>query len=306
MRRPLLIAGPTGSGKSALALGLAERLGASVINADSQQVYAGWRVLSARPGPEDEARAPHLLFGHVGLDETYSTGRWLREARAALDRTAALATPAMVVGGTGLYFRALTSGLAEIPATPPDVRRALDARLAAEGVAALAAELARRDPATAAWLDLANPARVQRALEVLETTGEGIAAWQAATPAPALPLGGVLAVALVPQRDWLYARCDARFSAMLAGGALDEVRAVMRQVLPPGAPGLKAVGAPELMAHLRGEVDLAAAAEAGRRATRRYAKRQLTWVRNQMAGWHRIETTDPDARLAQVLALIDS
>lgn len=295
--RAILIAGPTASGKSALAVEVARRVGGVVVNADSQQVYAEWRILSARPSEAEMAGVPHRLYGHVPLAAPYSTGHWLRDAASEIAAAHAAGAVRVIVGGTGLYFRALTEGLADIPATPPEVRAALDARLAAEGGAALAADLTARDPATAAQTDLANPRRVQRALEVLEATGEGLAAWQVRTAPPLLPLAEVRAVALIPDRDRLYARCEARFDAMMADGALDEVARVMALGLPTGAPGLAAVGAPELMAHLKGEMALAEAVTRAKAETRRYAKRQLTWIRNQMTDWPRIWPATAEAVL---------
>ena len=289
--RPVLIAGPTASGKSALALSLAEETGGAIINADSQQVYSGWRVLSARPSVEDEARAPHYLYGHVAMDADYSTGHWLRDTEKVLADCAANNLRPIIVGGTGLYFKALTEGLAPIPAVPSEVRAAGEAELARLGREQFAESFAARDPETAAKIDLENPRRVLRAWEVLEASGTGLAEWQARTPPPLLRLEDCETIALTPPRDWLYARCEARFDAMLAEGALDEVRAVMAMELPAAAPSLKAVGAPELMAHLRGEMTLQAASDAAKQETRRYAKRQSTWIRNQMAGW----TTAPNA-----------
>ncbi|MDT8344939.1 MAG: tRNA (adenosine(37)-N6)-dimethylallyltransferase MiaA [Thermohalobaculum sp.] len=300
--RPILLAGPTASGKSALALALAEALGGMVINADSQQVYAGWRILTARPGAADEARAPHRLYGHVPLGTPYSAGHWLRDLRPVLDEARALGLRPIVTGGTGLYFRALTQGLAAIPPVPADLRAAGEALLARLGLAAFAADLAARDPLTAARIDLANPARVLRAWEVLEATGRPLARWQDDTAPPLLPLSTTVPLALIPPRAALAHRCETRLDAMLADGVLGEVRAVMALGLAPRAPGLKAVGAPELMAHLRGETGLAEAMADAGTATRRYAKRQLTWIRGQMTGWTVIETPDPGPVLALIAA----
>jgi tRNA dimethylallyltransferase len=209
-----------------------------------------------------------------------------------------------VVGGTGLYFGALTRGLAPIPQVPEAVRLRGEALLTALGPAGLASRLAERDPATAAGLDLANPMRLLRAWEVLEATGQGMAAWHAQAVEPVLALERTVPVLLAPPRGWLTARCDARFDAMLAEGALAEVAAVMARNLPPETPGLRTVGAPELAAHLRGERTLEDAAQAAKAATRRYAKRQATWGRNQMGAWQRLEETDPQALLAAVLARV--
>jgi tRNA dimethylallyltransferase len=289
MPRSILIAGPTASGKSALALALARRLRGAVINADSQQVYRDWRILSARPTPEDEARAPHFLYGHVALEAEYSAGAWLRDLSEALERCRARDLRPIITGGTGLYFMALTEGLAPIPPIPPEIRANAEAELERLGLARLHAELARRDPASATALDRANPVRVLRAWEVLEATGAGLAEWRRATAPPLLPLDRTVAIALTPPRPWLHARCDARFDAMLEQGALDEAVDVMALGLDPSLPGMKALGAPELMAHLAGDLSLAEAATRAKTATRRYAKRQLTWVRNQMFRWKMLE-----------------
>jgi tRNA dimethylallyltransferase len=269
---PVLIAGPTASGKSALAMELAARDGRVVVNADALQVYDCWRVLSARPTGADEAALPHALYGHVGVMEAYSVGHWLREVAGLLDR------PVVIVGGTGLYFMALTEGLAEVPAVPAQVRAAGDALRRGD----FAAMVAGLDPATAARIDLANPARVQRAWEVLTATGRGLAAWQAATAPPLVT--GAEALVLRPGVEWLNARIDARFDAMMAAGAMEEVRAMLPD-WAPARPSARAIGAPELVAHLRGEISQDAAIAAAKLASRQYAKRQRTWMRNRMKDW---------------------
>lgn len=273
--RPVLIAGPTASGKSALALEVAAR-GGVIVNADASQVYACWRVISARPSPEEEASAPHRLYGHLAQDAPYSTGHWLREVAQVI----AEGQRPIIVGGTGLYFQALTEGLAEIPPTPPDLRHRADAMALDELLEGL-------DAQTAAGLDLANRARVQRAWEVLENTGRGLAAWQADTPPPLLPLDQCCAIALDVARDWLAQRIEQRFDAMLANGALEEVRAVEPDY-DPALPAHRAIGVPELISYLRGSCTLEAAREAAIIATRRYAKRQRTWIRSKMSAWHKL------------------
>jgi tRNA dimethylallyltransferase len=275
--RPVLIAGPTASGKSALAMALAVGQGRTVVNADALQVYACWRVLTARPSPEDEAAVPHRLYGHVAAGQPYSVGHWLREVAQVL----ATDPRPVIVGGTGLYLSALTEGLADIPPTPPEVRARADARMAAEGAAALLAEL---DPATLARIDRLNPARIQRAWEVQAATGRGIAAWQDETAAPLLPRSRAEALVLRPDVDWLNARIDRRFDQMIAAGALDEARAALPD-WNPALPSSRAIGAPELMAHLRGEMPLADAIAAAKTASRQYAKRQRTWFRSRMGAW---------------------
>lgn len=278
--RPVLIAGPTASGKSALALALAKRDGRLIINADALQVYGRWRILSARPTVDDEAQVGHRLYGHVGRDESYSVGHWLRDVADIL----ATDQPIVIVGGTGLNFTALTEGLADIPVTSPEVRAAADARRATEGVAALLAEL---DPETAAQIDPANPARVQRAWEVLQTTGRGLAAWQSQTGPALIPITNANAVALQPGTDWLNARIDARFDAMVAGGVLDEVAAEL-PYWDPNQASSRAIGAAELMAHLRGEISLGAAIAQSKIASHQYAKRQRTWLRSRMSAWQAV------------------
>lgn len=269
-----MIAGPTASGKSELALRIAEVNDRTVVNADALQVFNGWRVLTARPGSEDLARAPHALYGHVPFDAPYSAGDWLRDIAPLLK-----AAP-VIVGGTGLYFTALTDGLADIPATPPEIRAEAD-------VLSLDRLRASLDPATAAGIDLANRARVQRAWEVLHATGRGLADWQAETEPPLLPLANTMPLVLRPDADWLGRRIERRFDAMLAGGALDEARA-MRPHWDPQHLSSRAIGAAELIAHLNGEMTLDAAREAAILATRQYAKRQRTWFRNRMANWRAI------------------
>ncbi len=278
--RAVLLAGPTASGKSALALALARLQGRAVVNADALQVHAAFRILTARPSAEDEAAVPHRLYGHVPWGAPCSAGHWLREVVPLLD-----ARPGpVVVGGTGLHFAALTEGLAEIPPVPSEVRAEADARMAAGGIERLLADL---DAATASRIDRRNPARVRRAWEVLRATGRGLASWQAETAPPALPLARAHALVLDPGREALRARIVARFDAMLEAGALDEVRR-LAPVWDPALPAARAIGAGELMAHLRGEMSLEAAREAATRATRRYAKRQRTWARARMGGWERL------------------
>ena len=278
----VLIAGPTASGKSALAIRLAQRLGGTVINADSMQVYRDLRVLTARPTPEEEAQAPHLLFGHVDGAENYSVGRWLEDAGAAIVAVRAQGRVPILTGGTGLYFKALVRGLSDIPAVPAEVRAEVRARAEGRTPEALHAELAALDPETAARLRPTDPQRVIRALEVFAATGQPLASFQSARQAPVLEPGTWRGYFLAPERQALYARIDARFDAMVEAGALDEVRALAARGLDPALPVMRAHGVPGLIAYLRGDSDLAAAIERGKSDTRHYSKRQYTFVRHQL------------------------
>lgn len=282
--RPILIAGPTASGKSALALEIAATHGGAIVNADALQVFADWQVLTARPGAGEMAGVPHHLYGHVPGDAVYSAGHWLREVRALLGGVRPI-----IVGGTGLYFTALTEGLAEIPETPPDIRAAADALRQDGGIAAL---LAGIDAATAARLDRHNPMRVQRAWEVQQATGRGLAAWHAETGPPALPLGETLAILLEAERGWLSQRIADRFDLMLETGALDEARAHLAD-WDPASPSSKALGAAELIAYLRGEIDRETARHRATILTRQYAKRQRTWFRARMKSWKSLTLSSP-------------
>ncbi len=271
--RPVLIAGPTASGKSALALEIAEAAGGVILNADALQVFDGWQVLTARPEAADLARAPHALYGHIPYDGDYSVGHWLRDVAPYLSGD----TRPIIVGGTGLYLTALTEGLAEIPPTPPAIRQEADAL-------PLPALIAALDSETASRIDLKNRARVQRAWEVLHATGRPLATWQDETPPPLLPLSQAEAFLFDAPKDWLDPRIERRFDLMLAGGALEEARAM----LPRWSPALlssKAIGAPELIAHLRGEMTLDEARQAAVIATRQFAKRQRTWFKARMRNW---------------------
>lgn len=279
--RPVLIAGPTASGKSALALRIAQALGGAVVNADALQVWSCWRVLTARPSPEDEAAAPHLLYGHVAPGRAYSVGDWLAEVAGLLEQ----GRPLVIAGGTGLYLTALTSGLAVIPPVPPQIRAEGDAWLARGGLSGMVEAL---DARTRAGLDLRNPARVQRAWEVLRATGRGLADWQAETPPPLVAPEAAQRIVLQMDRDRLARRIARRFDAMLDAGALEEVR----QALPlwqPGAQWTRAIGAAELKDHLEGRATLAEARERAIIATRQYAKSQRIWFRNRMRGWPTLE-----------------
>jgi tRNA dimethylallyltransferase len=297
-----LIAGPTASGKSALALRLAEATGGEIVNADALQLYADLRVLTARPDDAEMARAPHHLFGAVDAAEGWSVGRWLRAARAAVEAIVARGHDAIVVGGTGLYFRALTQGLAEIPEIPVKLRQGVEVEFEALGEAGFRARLAGVDPGAAARISPGDRQRLARAWEVFAATGKSLTDHHA-TSEGALPAGSWRAVTLEPPRDALYARCDARLEGMIAGGALAEVQALMDRNLDPALPAMKAVGVQPLAAHLRGETSLEAALIAAQQDTRHYAKRQLTWARGQTPDWPRLTDLDADDHWRQFLAL---
>lgn len=270
--RPVLIAGPTASGKSALALAIAERGGGVIVNADASQVYDCWRVITARPSPQEEARAPHHLYGHVPYDAPYSTGHWLREVAQSLKG----ARP-IIVGGTGLYFAALTEGFADIPPVPAPIRAQADAMTIDEMRAAL-------DPETLSRIDTANRARVQRAWEVQAGTGRGLAAWQDETAPPLLAPAAFTGIVLDSPKAWLTPRIEARFDAMLRGGALEEARA-MQDRFDPALPSCRAIGVAEAMGVITGKMRHEQAVESATIATRQYAKRQRTWFRARMGDW---------------------
>jgi tRNA dimethylallyltransferase len=295
----ILIAGPTASGKSALALALAEKFGGEIINADSMQVYRDLRIITARPTSEEEARAPHRLFGHVDAAEHYSVGRWCADAAAALAVAQRGGRTAIIVGGTGLYFNALIRGLAVVPPIPAAIRDKVRSRLAAEGAPALHAELRERDPAVAAKLRPGDRARVTRALEVVLATGRSLLDWQDAGNPTIVDLNRVIKVFLSPDREALFHRIDARFDAMMEAGALNEVRALAARKLDPSLPAMKAHGVPWLARYLGGEIALADAVNEAKRDTRRYTKRQGTWFRNQLPGFAWVE---PEHALAAVEA----
>ena len=280
--KAVLIAGPTASGKSALALELALSVGGIVINADSMQVYRDLRIITARPTDGEEARVPHRLYGHVDAAVNFSAGAWVADATRILEEALAEGRLPIFVGGTGLYFKALTAGLSAVPPIPAEIREGVRARLEHNGVEALHAELARRDPRAAERLNLRDRTRIARALEVVEATGRSLLDWHHEGQPPLLPKASFRAVFLAPERDELYARIDARFDAKLDAGALNEVERLAARNLDPLLPAMKAHGVPALIRHLRGELSLGEAATIGRADTRHYAKRQFTWFRHQL------------------------
>jgi tRNA dimethylallyltransferase len=295
----VLLAGPTASGKSALALRLAEKFGGVIVNADSMQVYRDLRIITARPTAAEEAQVPHRLYGHVAAAENYSVGRWCADVAETLAAARRESRTAIVVGGTGLYFKALTQGLAAVPPIPAHIRRDVRARLLSDGVAALYAELERHDAAAAARLMPGDRARVTRALEVVLATGRSLGDWHREGMPACVDPALAAKIFLVPGRDELHRRIGLRFDAMVAAGALDEVRALAAQKLDPDLPAMKAHGVPWLIRYFSGEIGLAEAIEGAKRDTRQYTKRQATWFRNQLADFAWVE---PGGALAAVEA----
>jgi tRNA dimethylallyltransferase len=283
----VLIAGPTASGKSALALELAEEIGGTIINTDSMQVYSELRILTARPEEQDEARAPHFLYGHIPIAQRYSVGRYLDDAIGAISTARDAGRIPIFVGGSGLYFNTLTEGLSPIPDISPHVREALEKRLAEIGLPAFFAEYSEKDPETFSGLKPNDKQRIFRAACVFVASGRGLKKWQeikGTSPLEALDVGRFV---LAPGREWLHERITKRFYEMLAQGAIEEARALTS--LDPTLPAARALGLPQLHAHLCGEIDLAEAENQAVAETRRYAKRQMTWFRRFMADWKWLE-----------------
>jgi tRNA dimethylallyltransferase len=297
-----MIAGPTASGKSALALRLASYAHGDIVNADSMQLYRDLEVLSARPSRHEMLLAPHHLFGVADAADGWSVGRWLDAARRELADIALWRRPAIVVGGTGLYFRALTQGLADIPPVPREVTRRLEDEAGAAGELALRPKLARLDPEAEARIERGDRQRLLRALAVAEHTGRPLTAWMADTAAALAP-GDWRGVVIEPPREALYAACDARLAAMFETGAIEEARALMARDLDPTLPAMKAVGVREIADYLAGRCTRPEALAKAQQATRQYAKRQLTWFRNQTPDWPRVATLDPEAQWAALQAL---
>ncbi len=296
---PILIAGPTASGKSAFALALAERVGGTIVNADAMQVYRELRVLTARPSEADEQRVPHLLYGHVPGAQAYSAARYAAEASAAIAEVQGGGRVPIVVGGTGLYFRALTEGLSPIPPIPADIRIRWRTLASEIGPAALHALLAARDPEMAARLRPTDPQRLVRALEVLEATGRSLARWQEEPGTPFVRVEEGRAFVVMPERAELRRRCDARFDLMMAGGAVEEVEQLMQLDLDPERPVMRALGVRPLADLVAGRIGQAQAAEEAKAATRQYAKRQITWLSRIMSSWNWIDTKEMEIYAAE-------
>jgi len=299
----LLVGGPTASGKSALALRLAEEFCGTLINADSMQIYRDLRILTARPSEAEETRVPHRLFGVLDAADGCSAARWSALAEAEITAAHGAGRLPILVGGTGLYFRALLDGLADIPPVPPTTRDEVKRLHRQLGGAGFRAALAARDPEGAARLPAGDTQRLLRAYEVVAATGRPLGAWQQGTAAtPRYPRRYVLV--LLPPREALYAACDARFEAMLTAGALDEVSALLARGLDPALPAMKAVGVPELARHLAGELSLDEAIAAAQQATRRYAKRQYTWFRHQLPEARQIDAQFSERLWPEIFSFI--
>ncbi|ODT30014.1 MAG: tRNA (adenosine(37)-N6)-dimethylallyltransferase MiaA [Hyphomicrobium sp. SCN 65-11] len=287
---PILIAGPTASGKSALALEMAARHGGAVLNADSMQVYRELRILSARPTPEEEARAPHRLFGHVSVRDAYSVGRWLDDVAGALAWCAGAGYRPIIVGGTGLYFKALLEGLAPIPSVAPEIRAHWRREAGVRTAPELHKVLAVRDPEMAARLDPGDTQRIVRALEVIDSTSVSLAEWQRRPGTPLIREHEAECYVVSRSREEVRRRVDTRFDAMIAAGALEEARAIAALDLDPELPAARAHGLRPLLAYLRGKMTLDAAVEAGKLETRQYVKRQEIWLRRNMIAWKTISS----------------
>jgi tRNA dimethylallyltransferase len=303
---PVLIFGPTASGKSALAMGLAERLGGVVINADSMQVYSELRILTARPSAADEARVPHLLYGHVPAREAYSTGRYIKDLAEALGDARRRGLRPILVGGTGLYFKAVLEGLSPIPEIAGDVRAHWRAEADRIGAEALHAILASDDPVMAERLEAADTQRIVRALEVFHFTGRSLADWQSVPGTPLIDPHAVHKLVLAPERAELRARADRRFLAMIDAGACDEAVALTGLDLDPSLPSMRAIGVSALIAVHRGEITDAAAITAAQAETRQYIKRQSTWLNRNMITWNKLIAQETESTLTSALSFIQS
>ena len=304
-QRAILIAGPTASGKSGLALRLAETLGGIVINADSMQVYRELRILTARPSAEEEARVPHALYGFAAGRAAYSAGRFVGDAARALREARERGLRPIIVGGTGLYFKALLEGLSPMPEIPEEVRAHWRGEAVKAAPGALHATLSSRDPETAARLAPGDTQRLVRALEVLDVSGVSLSVWQRRPREPVLDASQTVRLVLAPERAVQCRQIDARFEAMMAAGALDEVRELGALGLDPALPIMRAHGVPPLLAHLAGRLSREAAIAMAQAETRQYAKRQLTWARSNMISWRKIPTKEMETEDADFVSFID-
>jgi tRNA dimethylallyltransferase len=302
----ILIAGPTASGKSALAVALAEHFGGTVINADSMQVYRELKILSARPTPEDEARVHHALYGFVPASDAYSTGRFVKDAERVLEDAKAKGRRPIFVGGTGLYFKALLEGLSPIPEIDPHVRAHWRAQAERAGPGELYIHLTLRDPEMASRLNPGDSQRIVRALEVLESSGTSLAVWQTKPGRPLIDESTAVKLLVRPPRADLYIRADQRFDAMMAAGALDEARAIAALGLDANLPAMRALGVAPLIRAARGEVPVADAVAQSKADTNHYIKRQETWLKRHMITWKGVYTKEKKSISDEVIAFIQS
>lgn len=303
--RVILLAGPTASGKSALALKLADDVGGEIVNADSMQVYRDLRILTARPRPADEAQVPHRLYGHVKASQAYSVGRFVAEAAQAIAAVQAAGRWPIVVGGTGLYFKALLEGLAPVPDIDPDIRNHWRGAAEQLGPQRLHDVLRARDPVMADRLRPSDSQRIVRALEVLESTGRSLAQWQAEPAVPVLAEQDCIRLVVASERGALGARIETRFDQMMADGALAEAQSIAGLRLDPRLPAMRALGLRPLLAHLGGSMDLASAVAAAKAETRAYVKRQQTWFTRNMQSWKRISAQEMECFGADFWTFID-
>lgn len=303
--RPVLIAGPTASGKSALAMAIAERSGGAIINADSMQVYRELRILTARPSPEDEARVPHALYGSVPASEAYSAGRFVRDAAAAVAEARGEGRRPVIVGGTGLYFKALLEGLSPIPDIDPNVRAHWRGEGERLGAVALHGELAKRDPVMAARLASSDLQRIVRALEVIQSTGQSLSHWQSLRGEPVIAQNEAVCLLVSGERAELHARADARFERMMRSGAVEEVRALSELQLDADLPAMRAIGVRPLLRLLQGEGTVEEAVELAKAETRQYIKRQETWLKRHMIAWKPVSAKETTSSARDIFAFID-
>ena len=301
---PILIAGPTASGKSALALAIAEHVGGVIINADSMQVYRELSILTARPQSDEEARVPHMLYGFVPAAEAYSTGRFIADVTDAIAKAREAGRRPVIVGGTGLYFKALLEGLSPIPRIDSEIREHWRAEAERRGAAELHRELMVRDAQMAERLAPADTQRIVRALEVLEQTGRSLADWQKVRGVPVVREAEAVRLLVTLDRAELHARADARFDRMIAVGAVEEVRALAALGLDPDMPAMRAIGVRPLLSVVKGESALGAAAEAAKAETRQYIKRQETWHRRYMISWRRVTKQYMESQTRDIFAFI--
>lgn len=298
----ILIAGPTASGKSALAISLAQKLGGAVINADSMQVYEDLYIITARPTAAEAALVPHFLFGHASASVNYSAGHWISDVQKTLGEVRQRGLVPIIAGGTGLYFKAMLEGLSDIPGVPGDIRARIRGEALGEETPVLHARLTECDPLTAQRLKPNDRQRILRALEVFAATGLSITSFHAQRGTPLLEPTHCLCIFLAPSRAELYARIDQRFDSMIAQGAIEEVKALAARRLDPALPAMRAHGVPGLLAWLKGEMTLDEAIIKGKADTRHYSKRQFTWFRHQMPGFEWLEPGTAFAKIIELLA----